>query len=193
MYFLEEGRRYLPFRLIDESDQPITGATLGDFQLFFRRDGVDCSDSVSLAEWGSGRYSLSYVPSASGTDYLEAYHPVADIRVVDIENVVDGVRFFETVIGAGVKIYDLTHNWGGMDNLRVTLPQPQIYALSVYRSSDWNQNKRSDNDAVGSTSLDTMGRWLNAIPVIAGTYHLVVKKFRDNIIIKPNLEVPGTP
>lgn len=191
MFFLEEGKRYIPFRLVDEQDQPITQASLNQFQIYFLRDNQACTDSLTLENRGQGRYALVYTPSSAGHDYLEAYHASSGIRIVDVEKTLDGIQFFTKVFGAGVTVYDLYHNYSGQDRYQIQVKDPQTYTLYVYRSSDWLQQKRTVNDAQGSTALDSDGRWLNKISVIAGQYHFVIQKFRENIVVFSQVEVPA--
>src|SRR5262245_19327381 len=91
---LPSGRiRYIDFRLATLEGAPVTGRTLAVWsaapnRLIFLRDTAVCNDALGLKDYGDGRYTVSYSPSAPGHDYLEIYDQETDIAHIDIEDVV---------------------------------------------------------------------------------------------------------
>lgn len=183
MLFLGKDR-YIHFRIVDSDSSPVEGLSLSDFQVQYRRDNVlQATDLFQLLENGAGRYCLKYSPPASGTEYIELYHEPTDIRVIDVEDIV------QDSFTSGTFGIQLNHDYGGPDALRVTEENPHEYKLYVYLSSDWAMYKRNDEDAIAITGLDSGGRWLSKIPVSPDTYHIVIKRFRTIKVIRPYLRV----
>ncbi len=180
-------KRYLHFRIVNTDSVPVLGLLLSDFELTYRHNNIEQSlDGFQLTENGEGRYCLSYTPAAVGTDFIELYHASSDIRIQDSEDIVSDPYTGSENTTYGVP---LDHNYGGQDELRVLEDRPQDFKLYIYLSADWDLNKRSDDDAVGITSLDSGGRWLAKIPVSPEKYHIVLKKFRTVIVFRPYLQV----
>lgn len=163
-------KRYIEMRLIQVDGTPETGRVLSDFQVFFTRDTVTCTDSVSSVELGSGRYVIEYTPTLAGHDYIEIYDPPTDLRVIDSEDVDDTSTFFDLS-----SVVQLSQDYGSVGRLKPTVTNPQDYILYVFKSSDWDTGKTSPNYAIGVSGLDISGNWTSTpISVIHGTYHIVV-------------------
>lgn len=182
--------RYVDFTLADVNSTPIAGRTLADWSqspnhLIFLRNKVACTDVLSLHDYGDGRYTLSYAPSAAGHDYLEIWDAAEGLKVLDIEDIVSQTD----LVGSSVVTVLLDHNYGGTDALRVDVPDPDNYTVQVFYSADWTEQRRNDADALGSAALDANGRWLKVIPVTSGIYTVVAKCFREVRILRYDLEV----
>jgi len=176
--------RYIDFRLVNLSSQPVVGKVLADFEVVFRRDNAACTDALTLKDYGDGRYTVSYVPTTPGHDYLELYEATDDVRVLDTEDIVPA----DFAIGGGAE-HVLDQDFGGTDALRITEADPASYKLEVFFSADWNLGNREDADAIGMTDLDANGRWVSGIRVPAGVYHVVVRRFREWKVVAANLSV----
>jgi len=183
--------RNIDFRLVDTNSNPVPGRTLSVWgtspnQIFLLRNGAACADAFTLHDYGDGRYTITYSPSAPGHDYFLLYDSATDIRIIDIEDVVRA----DFATGGIAQPVALDHNYGSPDALRLTgVSNPADFSILVFVSSDWDQNHRSDADAVGMSSLNGDGRWLKQILVTAGTYHIVARTFRQVLLMKVYLEV----
>ena len=181
--------RYVDFRLATIDGTPITGRTLASWrtspsQLIFLRNNAACADELSVHDYGDGHYTVSYSPTAAGHDYLMIYDQPSDIRTIDVEDLVPP----EALIGGG-SVAVLNQDYGGTGALLVTLSQPETYTLQVYQSSDWDQNRRVDAYALGSSAVNADGSWVSSVSVPPGSYHIVLSKFREQTILKAYLEV----
>lgn len=181
--------RFIDFALADAASAPVPGRTLASWRaspshLLFLRDMAACTDVLSLHDYGDGRYTVSYSPSAPGHDFLQVYDQPTDIQVTDIEDIVPA----DFAVGGG-SVFALDENFGSPGQLLVTLPSPGTYLLQVYASSSWEQGLRSDAYAVGVSPVNADGTWQRAISVPSGVYHIVAVKFRSQHIVKPYLGV----
>lgn len=179
--------RYIDFRLADENGNPVAGRSLSSFQIVLRRNLQPCTDALALQDYGDGTYTVSYLPSAPGHDYFMLYDAVLDIRVIDNEDVLPA----DFAVGGTSVSVTLNQDYGGTDALRATglSDNPSTYQLLVFLASDWDGNRRADANALGITGLDSSGRWLAGIPVIPGTYDIVVRKSGQTNVIAYNIEV----
>jgi hypothetical protein len=190
---LPVGRtRYIDFALVDVDGDPITGRTVSSFvqapnKLIFLRNTLPCQDVLTLKDYEDGRYTLSYLPSAAGHDYVQIYDSETDISVIDVEDVVP----MDFAFGGAAALYAIDHNFGGADALRMLVESPQDWTLYVYQTDDWDYNRRGEDDAAGVTSLDENGRWKLQLSVQAGNYNIVLRKFREVKLVKIKLEVGG--
>jgi hypothetical protein len=188
---LPVGRtRYIDFYIADINDSPIIGRTLADWQaapnrLVLLRDTEACADALALKDYGDGRYSVSYQPSAPGHDYFELYDQAADFKLVDVDDIVP----LDWAVGGAVETFAVDHDFGGSGALRIPLAGPESYALYLYLAEDWERGFRDEADAAGRTALDAEGRWKQAVRVASGTYHIVLRKFRETQVFRLNLKV----
>lgn len=181
--------RYIDFALADVNSNPLPGRVLANWQtapnkLIFLRNTLPCTDPLTLKDYGDGRYTLSYSPSAPGHDYVKVYDEPSDITVIDVEDVVPA----DFAIGGGA-VYTLNEDFGSAGALKVTLPRPETYILQVYLSSDWENGMRADSNAIGMSLLSETGTWISPIRVGSGTFHIVVSKASVQILIKSYLGV----
>jgi len=171
--------RYIEFRLVDLSSNPITGRVLSQLQVFFTRNAVVCTDPLSLVELGSGRYILEYTPSAAGHDYLEMYDPPSQIRIEDSEDIDDANTFFDLSATVGV-----SQDYGSIGRYKVIVSNPSSYVLYVFYTSDWDAGKTATNFALAATNIDSSGNWLSTpITLVHGTYNLVLFGADGTIIV----------
>lgn len=172
---------YIDFWVVDNLT-PVPGRTLSDWNIVFRRNDVPCTDTLSLEDHGDGHYTVKYVPSAAGHDYLEIYDPLYDNRFIDVEdNKVDS--------NIGTNIMSLDQNYGGINNLQIKVSNPTKYLLYVYRASDWIAKHNSTLNALGYTALDSQGNWINPIDVPPDAYTLVLVHDQSFIVVVPLLQV----
>lgn len=54
------------FAVYDSNGDPVLGLTNTDFTKLLSKDGVDSAIAVTVAEIGSGRYTATFTPNASG-------------------------------------------------------------------------------------------------------------------------------
>jgi hypothetical protein len=183
-------QRCIDFSLADVSGNPVPGRTLTVWQtapnhLIFLRNEVTCADILSLKDYGDGRYTVTYLPSAAGHDYLELYDQATDISVIDSEDIIP----LDWATGASQGLITINQDYGGTDALQVTVASPQSYNLYLFRSADWSQGLRSSSSAAGLTALDANGRWVNSIQAIPGYYNLVLLAPGVTNVLRYNLEV----
>jgi hypothetical protein len=181
--------RYIDFAIADVNSNPVPGRTLAEWsaspnRLIFLRNMVPCTDPLALHDYGDGRYTVSYSPTAAGHDFLQIYDQVTDIKITDVEDIVPA----DFAVGGG-PVFVLDENFGGAGKLKVTAANPDTYVLQVYASTSWEQGMRSDAYSVGTTVLRSDGTWAHSISVPSGTYHVVITKFRNQQIIKAYLGV----
>ena len=186
--------RYFTVRIVDINDAPVPGRALRDWQVTFQRDGAPCADALSLQDLGGGNYLVSYTPSAQGEDVVEIYDAEHDLRYRDVEGgygISNGGDDDGGGGDGGQGVYQLDHNLGGADALRITVTDPENYRVLVFQSLDWEQQKRAAANAIGSSSLDAAGRWKTPVYVVAGTYHVTVSKPQVVVVAFPYLAVGG--
>lgn len=182
--FILGSPRYITFKITDASDTPVTGRTTADLSILFLRNNVACTDTLQMTEMGGGRYVLAYNPSGVGHDYVEIQDSANDLTVIDEEDIVNQ----DTIFGPG-SVVIVDHNYGGADALRVSEPDPTKFKLYLFESGAWEDKERSDANAAGVTSLLSTGRWATSLPVVKGSYHVVLKAFRVSKVIRTNLIV----
>lgn len=184
--FLLGQTRYVDLRIINEGS-PVTGLALSSLTIFFTRNAVICTDALTLIEVGSGRYALTYVPSAAGHDYLEISYPAATFFLTAPEDIIST----DTLLGGSSSI-QLTQDTPTPNALQVTqVINPNLYTLYVYESSDWQSGNTETYDAIASTQLDGSGNWLTTpLFVTTGTYHIVIRDGSGAVqVIKAYLQV----
>ena len=161
--------RLIQFWIRNVASVPITTCTLASFVITFAREGIACTDPLSLVNNGGGSYCLSYTPSAVGRDVIYIDDNVNDLHYCDIETI--------SVSGDGSSTaVSLTQNTPTPNALQVTVPNASSYTLYVYNSSDWTGGNTDTFYALDSTQLDSSGNWLTTpIYVIPGTYHIVIR------------------
>lgn len=162
--------RYIEFRLVDISGNPVTGQTLSDFVILFTRDNVACTDPLTLVEGTLGHYVCEYVPTAAGHDYVELYHTATDTRIEDAEDIDSTATFFD--LSGSVQV---TQDYGGVGRLVPTTLSPQNYTLYAFLSIDYQSGNYSPAFAKGFTALDTSGNWITTpMTLLPDTYHFVL-------------------
>ncbi len=176
---------YVDIRVVDNGSSPVTGLTQGDFSIIFRRDNADCSDPLSFLNYGDGSYTFFYTPTAPGHDYLDLYNAANDIRTLYTEDIVSP----RSIIG-GSDAVTVDQNYTGAGNLEVTQPDPISWVLLIFASTDWDLGNRADADAIGLTTVDSLGNWINPITVTPGRYHIVVRNPPTVVIMKAYFEIP---
>lgn len=176
--------RYIDFRIVDVQNNPVPGRQLTDWVIIHTRNNAPVSDPLSLLDHTDGRYTITYTPSSVGHEYFDLYDALHDIRIVDIEAIQESLQ--EQLAS---DVIDLNHDFGGTDALRILDPGPEQYDLFVFHSADWLTYQREDVSAVGHTRLGSDGRWLDPVPVLAGTYHVVIRKTGLHKIVAINLAV----
>lgn len=188
MWIQGSSIRTIDFQLVDIDDAPVPGVAQADLEIVFTRNGEVCDDPLTFTEIGEGSYRFTYEPSSYGQDVLDIYHEPTDLRFLNVEDIYD---FQPSGSGPGGEgsVFGLDHDFGGTDHLRITAAAPESYRLLVYLSQDWIMKRREEAYAFGSSELDSTGRWKNKIWVIAGTYHIVISKFRTHSVAFPHLEV----
>lgn len=163
--------RYIDFRIVDLSGNPVTGLALGNFTTYFTRNGSTCSDVLALADKGTGRYLASYIPLAAGFDFVELYNLTNDVRIQDAEQIDTPETFF----GISATTVNLTQDYGFVGALQLTgIAQPQTYTIYLFRSQDWQSGNTAVPYAIAATPVDTRGNWVTT-PLILNkdTYHVV--------------------
>ena len=161
--------RLIEFWIADIDSVPVTTCTLDSFTITFTRDGVACTDPLSLVNNGAGSYCLSYTPSAAGRDIININDVTHDLHYCDIETISLSSDGSSTTVL-------LTQNTPTANALQVTIADPSSYTLYVYNSSDWTGGNTDTFYALDSTQLDSSGNWLTTpIYVIPGTYHIVIR------------------
>lgn len=196
--------RYLDFRVVDLNSNPITGILLSTFvvnpmpaateetdeysptqnTIIFERDNVPCTDVLSLFDHQDGRYTLLYVPTAAGHDYVDTWVAAYGIRDIDIEEIAN------TDTSLSSNVANLNQDYLSPGYLRITAANPQTYTLFVFNSSDWEQGRQDTSFALGSSSLDTSGNWVNTLTVATpGTYHIVIMNSTTTQVAFPFLSV----
>jgi hypothetical protein len=174
--------RLIQFWIASVTSVPVTTCTLASFTITFTRNGVTCTDPVTLVNVGGGSYQLQYTPSAAGRDVINIDDNVNDLHYCDIETISDEI---------GSDAILLTQNTPTANALRVTAANPTSYTLYVYNSSDWTSGNTGTFYALDSTQLDSSGNWLTTpIYVIPGTYHIVIRDSTGAVtVLKPYLQV----
>ena len=178
-------KRYIDFCIVDVDSNPVPNRTLADWTITFTRNSEPCPDPLSLHDYGDGRYTITYTPSAAGHDHVEIRDDVADCDIVDIEDIDD------SEVGLSLPVTEFNENHGGLGQLRVTESNPSSWALYVYKTSDWATGQRTTADAVGSTLLDAQGNCLHSVFVLPGTYNIVIRSVNTIKVIAYGLLVPG--
>lgn len=178
-------KRYVNFTIVDLNSNPVTGLTIGNFQLVFYRNRSLCVDPLTLTESGSGRYIVSYQPSGPGHDHLELYNIANDIRIVDEEDLVSQAD----IVGAG-NVTAIDQNYPSAGFLQITVSNPETWMLLIFTSEDWDLQNRNDANAFGITSIASNGNWVNPINVPTGRYHIVIRKNNLLNVIKTYMEIP---
>ena len=159
--------RLIQFWIADVASVPVTTCTLASFTIIFTRDGVACTDPVTLVNVGGGSYQLQYTPSAGGRDVINIDDEAHDLHYCDIETISADLSSSAVL---------LTQNTPTANALQVTAPNPSSYTLYVYNSSDWTSGNTDTFFALDSTQLDSSGNWLTTfIYVVSGTYHIVIR------------------
>lgn len=165
-------KRFIYFRLQDSSGVPVAGRTAASLVSFFLRDNSSCLDPLTITDLTGGLYSVSYIPTFAGTDYLEIYDPVLNLRSVSTEEIeaVTGVIALSKV-NTGVPL---------------AMSHPEIYVLSIYLSSDWLSGNRSPAYAKAQTGLNADGSWKTALYVIPGVYTIVCRNPMTTLVLASN-------
>ena len=187
--FLLSKDRYLDFRLTN-AGAPITGVALSALSIFFTRNGVACTDSMSLTEVGNGRYYIKYTPSAEGHDYVEVDYALAGLTFAFPEDIVSSA----SILGPS-NIVSLTDAYLSDNSLKITsVSDPQNWTLYVYDSAGWQQGSTETYDAVASTTLNSDGSWVTTpLSVSPGTYHFVIRNQSGSVVvIRANAQVAST-
>jgi hypothetical protein len=174
--------RLIQFWIASTAGVPITTCTLDSFTITFTRNGIICTDSLSLVNNGAGSYSLQYTPSTAGQDVITIDYSVNGLHYCDIGTI--SADFSSSAIL-------LTQNIPTSNALMVTVPNPSSYTLYVYNSSDWASGNTDTFYALDSTQLDSYGNWLTTpIYVIPGTYHIVIRDNTGTVtVLMPYLQV----
>ena len=81
--------RLIQFWIASVTSVPVTTCTLASFTITFTRNGVTCTDPVTLVNVGGGSYQLQYTPSAAGRDVINIDDNVNDLHYCDIETISD--------------------------------------------------------------------------------------------------------
>ena len=171
--------RYIDLKIIDINSNPVPGRILSNWTVIFERNETVCADTLSLLDHGDGRYAIMYTPSAIGHDFLSVYDPLYDITNIDVEEIVEASA-----------VASLTQNFGTTGALRITAVNPTSYTLYVFDSSTWIEGNQDPLFALGSTSLDASGNWINPITVSTpGTYHIVIINPTQTQVSFPYLKV----
>lgn len=172
--------RLIRFWIADVNSNPITTCTLANFAITFTRNGVACTDPLTLLNIGGGTYDLEYTPSAAGRDIIQIDDNTDDLHYTDI-----------AVIEPGSDVVSLTQNTPTTNALQVTVPNPSTYTLYVYDSSDWATGNTDTFDALAFTQINSSGNWLTAtLYVIPGTYHIVIRNGSGAVqVLKAYLQV----
>jgi len=189
--------RTFTFTILNHSGVPVTTLSLGDFEInptyllpdtyiyytiVFERNEQYCSDVLSLTNNGDGSYTLSYVPSSTGNDFIDVFDPVDGLRISDSADIFEPNFVSSTVY--------LNQNYGGTNNLLVIVPYPNTYVLYVFDSSQWVLGNQTPDFALGTTALTTNGDWVNSILVVVpGTYHIVIMDSTTTEVLYPFLVV----
>ena len=174
--------RLIQFWIASVTSVPVTTCTLDSFTITFTRDGVACTDPLSLVNNGAGSYCLQYTPSAAGRDVINIDDAVNDLHYCDIETISADLSS-DAIL--------LTQNTPTANALKVTASSPSSYTLYVYNSSDWASGNTDTFYALDSTQLDSYGNWLTTpIYVIPGTYHIVIRDNTGTVtVLMPYLQV----
>lgn len=170
----------IQFWIADVNSNPITDCTLASFTITFTRNGVTCTDPLTLVNNGGGSYCLEYTPSAAGCDVINIDDNVNDLHYCDIE-----------VIDPTSDVLTLTQDYGGSGALKVGIPKSATYTLYVYNSSDWATGNTATYMAIAYTALDSSGNWLTpSLYVVPGTYHIVIRNGAGAVqVLKAYLQV----
>ena len=178
-------RRYIYFRLAS-GGVAVTGRVQSDFAIIFTRDNLTPPDTLTVTEIGSGRYYATYVPTTTGTDYVELYDSGTDIRIVDVEVIQSPSDLFG---GADYKTVNQDYPTAG--SLVVTqVTRPQDYTLYIFDYNDWQTGDQSSSFAVGQTTLNPDGSWVTSVYLLTGTYTVVIRNGSATLVIKPHLSIP---
>lgn len=169
-----------------------TGLTSSDYTIVFLRNGVTCSDALTLNEFNNlGLYVANYTPTALGQDYLEFTNNHNNQRFICSERVEESSSGSSGGITISSNVVALTQNYGGPNNLKPFISNPTSFTLYIFKSSDWLIGNRSPGYSVGQTELDSSGNWITStINVIPDTYNVVTLDSNSNFyIIKANMQV----
>jgi hypothetical protein len=198
--------RYVDFRVVDVSNNPVTTIILSSFvvnpalptpgivdeysptqnTIMFERNNVPCSDGLSLTNHQDGRYTLNYTPTAIGHDYVDIWVAAAGIRALDEEEIANA-----SGSSSSSNVTALNEDYLSPDNLLIRVAHPETFTLFIFNSSDWEQGRTDTLNAIGNTSLDTAGNWVNSIVVPdASTYHIVIISSTATQVAFPFLVVP---
>lgn len=177
-------QRYIYFYVLNGST-PITGLVKSSFSIIFTRNNSTSSDILSVTEIGSGRYWAGYIPSTTGTDYLEIDYATYSIKVINVE-----VIYSTSDYTGGSSVVTINNNYPTSNALSVTeRPHPNLYTLYIFMYSDWQIGNQSTSYAVGQTALNTDGSWVDSINVIPGAYTIVISNGSTTVVIAQNLTV----
>jgi len=181
--------RVIDFTIVDIDSNPVPGRTLAAWQtspssLIFLRNMVACSDNLSLKDYGDGRYSIYYTPSTPGHDYVQIFDQPTGLTIIDTEDIVPA----DFATGGTFAMVTLNQNYGGTNNLQVSVADPTDYTLYIFRVEDWNQNQRSPSNAVGLSALDSNGNWLTSVQVVPGYYNIVIQSSTTTQVLKYNFQ-----
>lgn len=173
--------RYIYFRVVDINENPVTGLTLANFTVYFTRDGVACADILTLTEPQTGRYLVTYTPSAPGFDFVELFNATQDLRIQDEEEIDTPETFFDV----GAFTVDLTQDYGFVGALKLGgVASPNTYTVYLFKSQEWQTGNTAPTAAIAATTVDALGNWVTSpLTVPKDTYHVVAMNGSGSIVV----------
>lgn len=207
--------RYCDFRVLDNSNNPVTNLLLSDFEInptevfpypeysntvnviIFERNDVPCLDALSLFNHMDGRYTLMYIPSAIGHDYVDIW--VCPQQISAPFGYLNGVRNLDedeiasptaSLVSDSVALYQ---DYGFAGQLLITqVLDPSDYILYVFNSSDWSIGNTDPLYALGSTPLMSNGDWTNQVFIgTPSTVHIVLIGAVNTVVAFSYFSVPN--
>jgi hypothetical protein len=166
---------YLYARVQDASGNPVAGLTKASFTIVFLRNNAACTDFLNVIDMTGGLYSIGYIPTTAGIDYVDIFEPITKCRTVSTYTVrpLTGLASLTSIV----------------TGLPTGILSPENYVLSIYLDSDWINGNRGVAYAKGQTGLNSDGTWKHSIPVLSGTYTIVLRNTTTTIVLAPNYTV----
>ena len=176
--------RSIDFRITTINSVAVAGLTLPDFVVIFRRNNTVCSDTLTLLSSSAGDYTVQYIPSSVGHDYLELYNTANDVRVIDTEDITTrSLEFGDTT-------KTVNHNFPTTNALSVTqVLKPTDYKIYAYLKDDWASGLRDLSQTLGHSGLNSDGSWMSTITLVPGSYTIVILNSSDSLVINASLVI----